>query len=454
MLLGSLLLVLWVIPAVTPVVLLGLAVYALKGPKETIQALTLLVLMLLLNPGIVPVLRYNGSTLRWLVLFSAFSRTLWDSFSRGAPTPQHILHSLYLFSFVAFVLALLASYSPLISILKLVAFTVGVFTILTAFHRTVHMRAYWASWFFTLFLFVMVASLPLYGSILGYWRNGVGFQGILNHPQTYGPFAAMTTAWLTSLVLFRSNRSMPVIAGTLLGWIAIYTSLARIALLIATGGLALAIVVGMLLRPAWRPVIGRAFSGISMLLIPFLLGGLALLYGDELIETSTDFLLKGNTEESYTESFQGSRGFLIEQQMENFRAAPITGIGFGLPSDPNRIRVETGGPFDLPVRAPVEKGFMPSAVLEETGLTGAVLVLLLLVALIRPVYRHDRISVFALLLACLLINAGEMVFFSIGGMGLYFWLLVGLCYNLSTAAPVDDQPGPRRPHTVAGFSSI
>jgi hypothetical protein len=32
-------------------------------------------------------------------------------------------------------------------------------------------------------------------------------------------------------------------------------------------------------------------------------------------------------------------------------------------------------------------------------------------------------------MTCLLINGGEMIFFSFGGTGLYVWLLIGLSYT-------------------------
>ena len=108
----------------------------------------------------------------------------------------------------------------------------------------------------------------------------------------------------------------------------------------------------------------------------------------------------------------------------------MVGIGFGIESEPKQLMVTTTGALGLPTSASVEKGFLPSAVLEETGIIGAILVIVLFGALIRPLLRQMNPEIFAVAISCLLVNVGEMVFFSIGGPGIYFWVQVGLCYCL------------------------
>ena len=432
--LGGMSLVLWGAPFLTPLFFLIISAYALRGPKESVQALTLLAFLLLFNPGISRVLDNGGSSLRWIVILAAFVRVCIDSFFNRAQSPQKLIRPLLLFSFVMLVFALLVSFIPVISVLKLITFTVGVGTILTSFYRTAHLKNYWISWFLSLYLFVVLASLPFYGTRLGYFRNGQGFQGILNHPQVFGPFVAVIAAFLTGLFIFHRNRSLPVLVGMLLGWLSIYTSLARTALLMAAGSLILSTLLGLYIKPAWRMAVKNLFSGVGIGLIGLFLS-IMVLYGPQMIDTATRFLLKDDKGtgkiETLDASFQDSRGFLINQQMENFKNSPITGIGFGVPSLPEKLRIETEGFLELPASASTEKGFMPSAVLEETGIVGAFLVIVFLAALIRSIYRHASITGFILLVACLLVNFGEMVFFSLGGVGLYYWLMIGLSFNLS-----------------------
>lgn len=90
----------------------------------------------------------------------------------------------------------------------------------------------------------------------------------------------------------------------------------------------------------------------------------------------------------------------------------------------------------IPVSATVEKGFMPTAVLEETGVLGAVLILVLLAFLVVPVARYGDIVAFWILSTALLLNFGEMIFFTMGGNGLYLWIVMGFCYCWSVARSV------------------
>lgn len=399
----------------------GLALYAWRGARETIEAFTVLALLLLLgNDG-------AASIGRWLVLFSCCGRLAWDSVMQGAPTPR-ILRPLALFAATIMLFAWLVSYIPAVSILKVVTFTMGVGAIMTGLYRTPHLREYWFSWFFTFGIFVLFASLPLYATAYGYRFNGSGFQGILSHPQSYGVVAAPITAFLTGLVLFYDNRSPVVVLGALLGWVGIFASQARTSFLAAAGALAISVMIGYFLGPAWRATILRAFSAGRVALIVVVFSALAVAQWSSIQEGVRTFLLKDDSDESVVESLQSSRIGLIERSLDNFMEEPLTGIGFGVPSDPGLLRVKTG-PLGIPLGASVEKGFMPSAVLEETGLVGAILVAYLILVLLLPVLRQGGMMVLWVLIACLMINGGEMVFFSIGaGDGVYLWLLMGFCH--------------------------
>ncbi|HET6567972.1 MAG TPA: hypothetical protein VFG50_08400, partial [Rhodothermales bacterium] len=170
----------------------------------------------------------------------------------------------------------------------------------------------------------------------------------------------------------------------------------------------------------------------------------SVLFASTIERTVMAFLLKDDATDSVEESLSASRSGLIERSLDNFRAAPITGIGFGVPSEAKYFRPETGF-LGLPVSASVEKGFMPSAVLEETGVTGAILVVILLLAIFLPVVRWGTITHFWMMSCCVLINLGEMVFFSVGFMGLFFWLLLAYGYtcSLPEAVEYEDVSGER-----------
>ena len=420
----GLLLLAWAVPPLTPLVFVGLAIHSLRGPKAVIESLALLFLLMNLNPGISPKAE-EASLLRWVVLFSSFARIIWDAIINHQKFPTSTLSTIYVFTGSVLVFTFFASYAPTVSVFKLITFTVGTTTILTAFYRTRHLAEYWLSWFVTLFVFIMTVSLPLYVSPLGYLRTGKDFQGILRHPQTFGPVAAPMAALFTGLLLSRAKNSWPIVAGCVLGWGALFTAGARTAVLAAVGSCLIALIVGALFQPQWITVLRRGLTRSTAYVV--LLVGLsaAVLQWDTLTRFATDFLLKGKEEMTIVESLQDARTNAVSQSMDNFKTSPIIGIGFGVDSDSTTFKIKEGF-LGLPLGASVEKGFLPSAVLEETGIAGALLLLLVLVALILPVLRYGTFPLFWMLIASLMVNGGEMVFFSIGGLGLYFWLLIGL----------------------------
>ncbi|MDZ4698694.1 MAG: hypothetical protein SH809_03215 [Rhodothermales bacterium] len=421
----ALLVVLKLAPALTPLVYLGLALQAWRGPKETIQALTLLFVVLNLNPGLFGA-HGQGASLRWLVLMSALGRTVWDGVLGGKPWPARILQPLLLFAGAGVVLALVGSRLPTISVFKLAAFTMGAVAILTSFYRTTELTEYWMAWFTTCFLTILVVSLPLYLFPAGFFSNGRGFQGVLAHPQLFGPVAAPLTAWLIARALFEGERSPVVLVGIALGLMAVFTSQARTGALMIAGSLlavaAFTLFRGQLhrARPTRR---GMPALGLILALVVCVA---SVARGDALLDRAMTFVQK-RVETGASASID-IRAMMIERQLENFWSSPLTGIGFGLPSNATDwARISTGF-LGLPTGFTAEKGFMPSSVLEETGLIGAILLVFVLLALAGPIYRHGSPPLQALFLAALLANAGEMIFFSFGGAGLYYWLMYGWCY--------------------------
>jgi hypothetical protein len=317
-----------------------------------------------------------------------------------------------------------------VSGLKVTSFTLGVGVTATALYRTRHLRDYWLSWLFTLGVFILLVSVPFLGLGPGYATNGVGFQGILTHPQTFGPVAAAITALLTGLYFFRERTPWLVLLCVGLGWVTVYLSLARTALLavLLAGGIVAAL--GFTLKPeTWaqdlRRALGRPVVMVG-LLAALTLGALQWTTIQSSVES---FLAKRGGDASLVQALERSRGGLMSQSMANFWKQPLTGIGFGAPSDPVGFAQSLErGPFGIPISASVEKGFMPTAVLEETGVVGAFFTVVLLGFLFIPVLQHPDPTLFWVMTTCLFVNFGEMVFFSVGGMGFFLWFVMTFCH--------------------------
>ena len=422
----SILALLAIMPTMIFGVLIGLAVYAWRGPRECLQALTIMFVVLNLNPGIFPFWG-RGASLRWLVLFSAFGRTIWDALFNREAWPVRVLKPLCVFFFSLVVISAVASRLPEISLFKVIAFWVGVTVILTSYYRTRHLNKYWFSWYFTIYVVMLGLSLPLYFTTLGFFDNGLGFQGITIHPQTFGPITAPVTAWLLACWLFRGHRRMLIQIAIVMGLLAIITSQARTSMLMLVGSLVISVGFQYFRKD------GREALGIPRIpLTAKVLGIVALLLmvswkGEQINNAVSSFVLKKvHGKASASIDVRASK---VQMQWENFRQMPVTGIGFGIPSSADEWVGVSRGFLGIPTGFTIEKGFLPTAVLEETGIVGAILLLCFVFSLIRFVWQKGYEPELALLLAALLANSGEAVFFSFGAMGLYFWLMIGLAYQ-------------------------
>lgn len=400
----------------------GIALHSLRGPRRSVEALGMLALLIVLG-------NTSISLGRWIVLFAAFGRMLWDGVFAGEGVPR-MAYMLLLFFAVVLPLSIVSSSFPLVSSLKLTTFTLGTAVTVTGFYRTRHLADYWLSWLFTLGAFILLASLPLYGLPEGYTRNGVGFQGILSHPQTFGPVVAPITALVTGLYFFRERTSWVVLLCVGLGIAGMYLSLSRTSLLAFVLAGLLTTAVGFGFKPdTWAVDLGRALGRPAVMLGILAALALAAVQWTSIQSELGSFLAKDGESASVVQALEESRGGLMSQSMANFRTKPLTGIGFGAPSDPVRFaRSLERGPYGIPLSASVEKGFMPTAVLEETGLIGALLTVGLLVVLFMPAVQHPDPTLFWMMGASLFVNFGEMVFFSVGGMGFFLWFVMAFCH--------------------------
>ncbi len=68
------------------------------------------------------------------------------------------------------------------------------------------------------------------------------------------------------------------------------------------------------------------------------------------------------------------------------------------------------------------------------GLIGAFFTLVFIFSIIATVVRQGSFINLWFVWCVFLINIGEAVFYSLGGMGLYVWIMLGLCINQGITA--------------------
>lgn len=267
---------------------------------------------------------------------------------------------------------------------------------------------------------VALVSIPFLFSPDGYLMNGTGFQGVLNHPQNLGSSMALLFAWAAGRFLEESRpRWVDIFIAALAGTL-ILRSEARTAAFAVLIGIISALVITFARR---RPTLLGLRSYRTGLLAAVAL--LLLLASSEQLSTALDNLVSksGRADATtVTEAYRLSRGRLIDRMLENISKYPLTGIGFGIASNPESMDVSYS--MGIPTGAPVEKGVTFLAVPEELGLPAAILVagwmLLILVYSIRSSFRATAVT-----LTVLGLNLGEATMFSAGGMGLLSLVLLG-----------------------------
>jgi len=413
------------------------AAYALFGRGHAIRALALSWLFTMLSPGIAP--DAPAATIgRYAVLFAAALSAFVHSHTPNGPRRfDPFAGATLLLGVFIIVHALL--FSPLadVSTLKAVSWTMAMTTSIAAWSGlSPRQREQVAEQLFWGLVAVLLVSLPLAATSLGYLTNGTGLQGVLNQPQAFGPTMALLCVWAVTRLLGEARPSwwLLTVAGASL--LAVIMSEARTAGLAA----ALAVAVAVLAGPglAGRSVLAMAPGLRSARVWGVLIAALVvvLIMATTFSDLFQHYITKSGraSVDGLWDAFDLSRGRQMQAMMDNIRQQPWTGIGFGIDSVPELMNVSREPIFGLPVGASIEKGVTPLMVVEELGIFGAVLVGFWVLRLLRTSARGG-IAPFAVVLTVLLMNLGEATLFSPGGVGLLPLILLGWAYASGRPAP-------------------
>jgi hypothetical protein len=412
---------------------------AFIGPARALQALTIATLIVYANPAIVKSGPASGILLR-LVLIAVVLRMV--------PTIRasdlRLLWPVWLFALIVALTSVATSPALPISIMKAVTFALAATAVLVAYNRLSPAQLKQIqSWFLTLGITVIgLSALTLLKPGLGAGGNG-GLQGVLNQPQALGIFIAPFAAWSIAGVLLMRRK-----ASRLEVWVAIGTLVLIVLTRARTAGFAtvfgvIVVMVGRMLSrraarqaPIIRPVLIVSIVAVALIVAASTTGKVS--------QIVTEYAFKGTERENRNlgDAFYASRGGGVTEQWHNFMQQPLLGNGFGVYPDgkfPSGV-VEVWG---IPISAPIEKGFLPTAILEEGGILGAATLALLILWLSVHAWRNTDLRWRAMYVACLGMNIGECVFLSPGGIGMFDWLLLGLALSAYRTEPLE--AGTRRP---------
>lgn len=431
--------------AVAAAVLVGCIIAALLTPKLAVQALMAATLVAYGNPSIFKPAPMEGVLLR-LVLIAAVLRVL--------PTIRssdlRLLWPVWLFSIAEALTSMRTSPAVSISLMKVMEFICGITAVLVAYnHVKPSQLASLQRWVITVSLTVIgLSALTLVKPSLSLGADG-GIQGLLNQPQALGIFMAPFAAWFIAGTLLMRRQARFEVWAALLLMALIVLSKART----AGFGAAIGVVVVVTSRALGRRRMGQAALGRPILvctLACLTLAVVALATGS-VSKIVTDYLYKGSLghAQNLDQAFYASRGGGALGEWDDFLSKPWFGNGFGVYPDghfPSGVQTFDG----IPISAPIEKGFLPTAILQEGGVLGGALLIVVIWSLCRRAWRNTDLRWRAMFIACLGINVGECVFMSPGGIGMFDWLLLTLAmfsYRTAPALPAltsaAESPGPQ-----------
>lgn len=404
-----------------------LALYAFLGLREAIQAIALSWLFSMLSQGIAPDASLAGLG-RYAIIFAAGASVFFRYQPRlyQAGQKRIIVYTISL-GIVLVVHSLLFSAVPDVSILKVISWTTTATTLFVAWGGLSQKQSsQLIRQLFAGLTAVMLISLPLLMLSLGYLRNGTGFQGIMNQPQSFGVSMALLGVWAAMGLLTLRRPPWKLVLYTGVCLILIIMSESRTAGYALVGGVLSSIIVSTMLAGKRAVILFPGLVSSRAALVIFSSIVISVAFLPQLVGTTDTFILKRSELESIDvfSAFQESRGVLADRMIDNIKERPMTGIGFGIASNPREMIVKRDPIFGIPIGAAIEKGVLPIAVLEEIGVFGLLLFLLWGWNILRAALKSGGAAV-ALLGTIILLNFGEAMFFSVGGVGMLPLILLG-----------------------------
>lgn len=399
-------------PFVSIVIYLYLIKFSLKGKVESIKSLILSFTIYFLNPGIFKVDNSIVPILRWIIFFICIFNIL-RSIKKQSLNKKWIL-VFVVWTIYSLVVSIIKSNLPAISIMKLFMFSIGFLAINIG---VIESGKYydWKLWIFIYFITIQLISLPFIVSSIGYFRNGSGFQGILNQPNALGIIMAVIISFYIYLKTEDDYKKYSNILNMLiiLGILMLLASKSRTSMLSIS--LSIVIFIIVLLK---NIIIKRKLTLISIVITLFMITItfiLSIFNYDYILNSANELIYKGNNENLLYSSQKS-----IVTQKEAIENSLLIGNGFGVEWHPNQEKS-----FEISLSHPVEKRNIFLALLSETGIIGTIVFSVFLIEYTGIFVRRGFKYIDCIFISTFVINFGEMVFFSGNGIGMFVWFMLG-----------------------------
>ena len=354
-------------------------------------------------------------------------------------------------------------WSPIISLLKIVLFSVvfmayfGLSNMVANEERTDMTK--FRSVFLAFAVFYIVGSMvllpfPAYGQLTGEeyeeaMLNGQQvvslFKGISMHSQALGPVIAFINLLLVSDMLFTLKRGNKLYSTLILcGFLLIYKSSSR-------AGMA-SFIAGVTFM-AWEAMrargIGSRWKGkiVSFFMVMFVVGLMGVIVVPSFRNGVARFALKYNPDakagDVTLEAMTATRQSLIDESLFYWHQKPMIGNGFQVSYE---MQFRDTGRWTSLLSAPIEKGVWVTAILEEGGVVGMVLIVFfIVVAGFMLLHRKAYIGL-GMLFTLFVSNMAEFTMFSMSAMGGFIWALIFIGSAFDALRIRDEQRGGFMPY--------
>lgn len=249
------------------------------------------------------------------------------------------------------------------------------------------------------------------------------FKGMTMHSQTLAPVMASTFALLfADLVINVRKMNVFYLVLLLLCPYLIYMTSSRTGMLALMAGIAVPSYCVVRMRGIgvrWR---GKVKSALFVL---FAAAFVAFAAVPQVRDSVVRFALKWNKDArasdfTVTDAVSSRQG-LIDSALDNFKKSPVIGNGFQVSEAYASLRRSTLK--DL-LSAPIEKGVWLTAILEEGGFVGFMILVGFYLCLGLTLLRRGAYTGLTTLSVLLFANMGEFTMFSMSAMGGYAWAMV------------------------------
>lgn len=416
------------------VFLLILLRIAATSTSGALKALAVIGLGVQLNQFFVPKSLVWGPG-RLVLTMLCVVRMLGDALgSSRIPMPPAVV-ALTFYCVVAGACSLLSGYYFHIAFLKLVNFWSGAAAIMLGTEVLRRRGVDMTQWFVSLIYVIVamgIASITL-GQSRNFmnWKIGLEapahslFNGAFLHPNCHSAIAAPAAVFCLAATIFGKyrNRWVTAAAAAVL-FLFMALSQSRSSLAAAFTGAAVLVYYARPIRSfkrgALRVNVRRGKILAFAMLAVVALAAVDIATGGNISTQIVSFVNKGGKSDVIDADLViKSREGKISESWNNFLESPIYGIGFQV------AKTEYFRNNATLFTAPVEKGFLPTAVLEEGGIVGATAFAIFLIIFIASLVRSRNVPAMAVGATLLVSTIPEVSIFAMGGSATYMWSLMG-----------------------------